>query len=209
MKITSAPFGCNASDPTSAHTYVLPPVIRRIQKLFKGTPVTILDIGCGNAYVASQLVRLGHRVLAFDSSPDGIDIARKAYPSVKFHCCDIYDDGFEYAAGDHLDCVISLEVVEHLFYPKGLFERSYQVLRDGGYLIVSTPYHGYLKNLAISLVNGWDRHFNVEWDGGHIKFFSKKTLARVACGAGFKNPSFYGVGRLPWLWKSMIMLSEK
>jgi hypothetical protein len=160
--------------------------------------------------------------------------------------------------------VIALEVVEHLFYPKKLFEQSYQLLRTGGYLILSTPYHGYLKNLAIfnlrgtaafrrqgdrssltraqrpseaqsnrlcdpsmgeqnllskaasfrgqwltSLVNGWDQHFRVDWDGGHIKFFSKKTLAQMACEAGFKSPRFYGIGRVPALWKSMIMVAEK
>ena len=105
--------------------------------------------------------------------------------------------------------MIALEVVEHLFYPKKLFEQSYQLLRTGGYLILSTPYHGYLKNLACSFVNGWDRHFSVDWDGGHIKFFSKKTLEQMACNAGFKSPRSRGIGRVPGLWKSMLMVSEK
>jgi hypothetical protein len=83
------------------------------------------------------------------------------------------------------------------------------MLKTGGHLLVSTPYHGYLKNLVLSLVNGWDRHFGVEWEGGHIKFFSRKTLAKMACGEGFKNPRFVCVGRIPGLWKSMIMVVEK
>jgi 2-polyprenyl-6-hydroxyphenyl methylase/3-demethylubiquinone-9 3-methyltransferase len=74
---------------------------------------------------------------------------------------------------------------------------------------MSTPYHGYLKNLAISLVNGWDRHFEVHRDGGHIKFFSKRTLGRMAEEVGFGRQKFYGVGRLPWLWKSMILVAMK
>ena len=28
-----------------------------------------------------------------------------------------------------------------------------------------TPYHGYLKNVAILLLGGWDRHFEVEREG--------------------------------------------
>jgi 2-polyprenyl-3-methyl-5-hydroxy-6-metoxy-1,4-benzoquinol methylase len=105
--------------------------------------------------------------------------------------------------------VVSLEVVEHLFYPKRLFEQSRKILVNGGALIVSTPYHGYLKNLALSLTNGWDAHFSVHWDGGHIKFFSKKTLVNMASREGFANIRFYSVGRLPGLWKSIIMIADK
>jgi 2-polyprenyl-3-methyl-5-hydroxy-6-metoxy-1,4-benzoquinol methylase len=111
--------------------------------------------------------------------------------------------------GGPVECVISLEVVEHLFYPKKLFEQSHKMLINGGALILSTPYHGYLKNLALSLTNGWDRHFSVDWDGGHIKFFSRKTLAKMAFNAGFVNVRFFPVGRFPGLWKSMIMVAEK
>lgn len=144
-----------------------------------------------------------------DVSRKGIDIARSAHPHVKFKVCSVYDDRLIQSVNDPVDCVISLEVVEHLFYPRRLFEQSARLLRNGGYLIISTPYHGYLKNLTLSLVNGWDRHFSVGWDGGHIKFFSKHTLARMAGDAGFRNPRFQGVGRFPGLWKSIIMTVQR
>jgi 2-polyprenyl-6-hydroxyphenyl methylase/3-demethylubiquinone-9 3-methyltransferase len=102
-----------------------------------------------------------------------------------------------------------LEVVEHLFYPRRLFEVSDRLLVEGGLLIVSTPYHGYLKNLAVSVIGGWDRHFGVEVDGGHIKFFSKAALGKMALQCGFSKPHFRGVGRSPWLWKSMVLSFEK
>lgn len=209
MKAEHTHYGWNDSEPTCAHEYVLPGVMRYIQDLFPGKLVKILDIGCGNGYVASKLAELGHFVMAIDASPDGIDIARSAYPHLQFKVCSVYDDGLADVLGELVDCVVSLEVVEHLLYPKRLFEQSYRILKTRGYLIFSTPYHGYLKNLAISLVNGWDRHFSVEWDGGHVKFFSERTLAQMARNAGFRNPRFRGVGRFPWLWKSTIMVAEK
>lgn len=76
-------------------------------------------------------------------------------------------------------------------------------------MIVSTPYHGYLKNLALSLINGWDAHFGVHWDGGHIKFFSKKSLAAMATNAGFVKLKVFPVGRVAGLWKVMIMVGQK
>lgn len=209
MNAAHAKYGWKDAGPTCAHEYILPAVTGHIKELAQEKSLKILDIGCGNGYVASKLAEIGHSIIAVDISADGIEIARSAYPAVQFRECSVYDPGLKEVVGELVDCVIALEIVEHLFYPKRLFEQGYHILKDGGYLIVSTPYHGYWKNLAISLVNGWDRHFKVDWNGGHIKFFSKRTLAKMACEAGFKNPHFHGVGRLPWLRKSMIMSVHK
>ena len=209
MKPEQRQFGWKDSEPTCAHEYILPAVLKHIQVLYHDKPVQILDVGCGNGYAASQLAQRGHSVTAIDVSTDGIEIARSAYPGLRFEVCSLYEDDLEKVVTQPVDCVIALEVVEHLFYPRKLFEQGSRVLKKGGYLIVSTPYHGYLKNLAISVVNGWDKHFGVDQDGGHIKFFSKRTLAQMACNAGFTNPQFYGVGRVPLLWKSTIMIAKK
>ena len=74
---------------------------------------------------------------------------------------------------------------------------------------MTTPYHGYLKNLAISVIGGWDRHADPLWDGGHIKFFSRRTITRLLNEAGFRVVSFNGVGRLHYLWKSMVVVAVK
>ena len=205
-------YGWRDARHTDAHAYTLPAVVRLIKKKSNesGRPLRILDLGCGNGSAAAQLSSLGHSVLAVDVSPDGVEIARAAYPHVRFEVASVYGEGLADAVGHgDFDCVVSLDVVEHLFYPKRLFQQSHALLRKGGLLVVSTPYHGYWKNLAISLLNGWDRHFSVEQDGGHIKFFSKETLTQTARSTGFHNPRFTCVGRLPWLWKSMILAAEK
>src|SRR5262249_37524354 len=78
-----------------------------------------------------------------------------------------------------------------------------------GHLIISTPYHGYLKNLFLALTNSWDAHLSPFWDGGHIKFWSYKTLSRLLNESGFRIVRFIGAGRLPFLWKSMIVVAQK
>ena len=138
----------------------------RARDISQGLSLKILDLGCGNGYVASRIAELGHSVTGVDVSTDGIDTARASY-----HLGSVYDDDLIFKIGGPADCVVSLEVVEHMFFPKRLFEQSSSVLVKGRALIVSTPYHGYLKNLALSLTNGWDAHFSGHWDGGHIKFF--------------------------------------
>ena len=82
-------------------------------------------------------------------------------------------------------------------------------LCPGGYVILTTPYHGYLKNIAISLFNEWDQHHHPEREGGHIKFFSEKSLARVLTENGFSDIVFRNAGRLPYFWKSMVCRAQK
>jgi 2-polyprenyl-3-methyl-5-hydroxy-6-metoxy-1,4-benzoquinol methylase len=203
------PYGWVDAGPTTAHPYLLPAVRRLLGELSRGASLRVVDLGCGNGFVAAELMRLGHRVIAVDASADGVEIARRAYPGLEVLVGSVYDDGLVDRLGGPADCVLALEVLEHLFLPRKLFERSREVLKPSGALVLSTPYHGYLKNLAISLAGGWDRHFRVDWDGGHIKFFSKKTLAAMAAESGFHASRFVGVGRLPWLWKSMILVARK
>jgi hypothetical protein len=83
-------------------------------------------------------------------------------------------------------------VIEHLFLPRRLPVFARAVLKPGGELVVTTPYHGYTKNLVISLLNRWGAHHDVSWDCGHIKFFSRKTLARLLGEEGFEPVAFRG-----------------
>ena len=57
------------------------------------------------------------------------------------------------------DFVSAIEVIEHQYDPFLFIEQLSKVTEDNGYVIISTPYHGYLKNLLISLLGKMDRHF--------------------------------------------------
>ena len=108
-----------------------------------------------------------------------------------------------------VDLIVSTEVIEHLYSPETFLKTLYKVIRPGGSIILTTPYHGYIKNLALSLANAWDKHHTVDWEGGHIKFFSEKTLSAMLIQTGFSGIKFNNAGRLPWLWKSMVCGAKK
>lgn len=82
------------------------------------------------------------------------------------------------------------------------------MLNDNGRVVLSTPYHGYLKNLCLAITGQLDHHFTVLWEGGHIKFWSKKTITKLLTDNNFTVINFRGVGRLPYLWKSMVIVAE-
>jgi 2-polyprenyl-6-hydroxyphenyl methylase/3-demethylubiquinone-9 3-methyltransferase len=186
-------------NPTNSHQYLLPLVASLGRRL---APRKVLDIGTGNGASLPTWLEQGWKVCATEPDREGYEIARS------FEGVDVRQLG----VGDLLpaewrnafDLVICLEVVEHLFDPHQLVKVSRDTLKPGGYAIISTPYHGYVKNLALSLVDKWDFHHHPDVAGGHIKFWSKPTLKALFEKNGFKAVSFHGAGRLPHLWKSMV-----
>ena len=197
-------YGWVDESPTATHGYVFPAVERLMPE---GDRLTIIDVGCGNGWIAGQLAGGGHQVVGIDLALDGIELARRAHPKVRFEVASVYDDLTDIVQS--VDLVICTEVIEHLYSPQRLLENIEAVLRPGGVLILSTPYHGYLKNLALGLLGAWDRHHDIEREGGHIKFFSERVLRRMLEATGFEGVVFSNAGRLPWLWKSMVARAKK
>jgi 2-polyprenyl-3-methyl-5-hydroxy-6-metoxy-1,4-benzoquinol methylase len=194
--------GYSAEKADSADAYLWPPVLRDLSSLPEGSRV--LDAGCGNGFFANHLQNRGFDVVGLDSEESGITHARRLCPNLRFEVASVYDD-LASLFGTQFDAVVSLEVIEHLIDPRAFVARVRECLRPGGKFILSTPYHGYLKNLLIALCGRFDAHVDPLWIGGHVKFWSRKTLTALLNEQGFQVDSFIGAGRLPGLWKSMIL----
>lgn len=194
------------SQQTHADKYLWQPVRKIIQKELPGGG-GIFEIGCGNGATAAMLSGLGYDLAGIDPSESGIHIARKACSRATFNLGSAYDDLA--SSYGQFPVVISLEVVEHCFWPRKFAKTAFDLTIPGGLVIISTPYHGYLKNLALAITNKWDAHFTALWDGGHIKFWSRKTLSELLREAGFTSVRFQRAGRIGPLAKSMIAIARK
>ena len=171
---------------------------------------TICDLGCGNGYIANQLSSLGYTVIGVDASKSGIEIARQhnyvneIQGKATFVQSTIDKHLRVRSRLPPVDLVVSCDVIEHLYRPAELFEAAEQLLKPNGHILVTAPYHGYLKNLALSLSGKMENHFSALHDGGHIKFFSVKTLSVLMRRHSFRDLRFSYYGRAPWLWKNML-----
>lgn len=190
---------------TPSHDYLLPALLRRMEPLRRQRRV--FELGCGNGSVAKVLAGLGWDVTGVDPSSEGIAQANAQYPELKLFQGSAYDD--LRARFGQFPVVTSLEVVEHVYFPRLYAATLFSLLEPGGTAIVSTPYHGYWKNLAMALTGKMDAHFTALWDHGHIKFWSIKTLSELLREAGFVDIHFERVGRIPVLGKSMIAVAKK
>jgi 2-polyprenyl-3-methyl-5-hydroxy-6-metoxy-1,4-benzoquinol methylase len=205
-------YGWNDEGAVCSHSYLLPVIDKTIRKYVAKVgnreKVSVFDAGCGNGYLARHFYECGFQTAGCDNSASGINSARTACPGGHFEVLSVYDD-MAAVFGKDWDIVVSSEVIEHLYNPRLFVRRVAALLRPGGLFIVTTPYHGYVKNFVLAAAGALDRHFTALWDGGHIKFWSFKTLSVLLREQGFVHPGFHGAGRLPLLWKSMVVTSLK
>jgi 2-polyprenyl-3-methyl-5-hydroxy-6-metoxy-1,4-benzoquinol methylase len=170
---------------------------------------TICDLGCGNGYLTGRLAELGYTVVGIDASVSGLKVARQNYPAAKFVHSIINGKLESRAELERFDLVVSSDVIEHLYRPSELVKDALSLLKPNGQFLIGTPYHGYLKNLVLSLSGRMDAHFTALDEAGHIKFFSVQTLSRLLHSHGFSDLKFSFYGRAPWLWKNMICHARK
>jgi SAM-dependent methyltransferase len=183
-------------------------VIERVAMNGNWTDKRAFDLGCGHGMVAKRLSQLGFRVSGVDPWAEGIAIANRAMPHLDLHVGSAYDDlASKYGT---FPLVISTEVVEHCLEARRFAKTFYELVAPGGIAILSTPYHGYLKNVAISITGKWDSHHNPLDDVvGHVKFFSVRTLRALLNEVGFREVEFERIGRIPPLATSMIAIASK
>src|SRR6266516_5701131 len=198
-------FHYGSADAAHTRAYLWPQIITLCAELGARR---IIDIGCGNGALCRELASRGYEVIGCDPSADGVRLAQSSAPDLVFHQFGVDDDPSA-LGNESFDVAIATEVIEHLIRPRNLPRFAKQVLRPGGQLIISTPYHGYVKNLVLALGNKWDSHLPPLWDGAHIKLSSRKTLSQLLNETGFRVVRFIGAGRLPFLWKSMIIVAQK
>jgi 2-polyprenyl-6-hydroxyphenyl methylase/3-demethylubiquinone-9 3-methyltransferase len=149
-----------------------------------------------------MLSDVGFKVTGVDISESGIAYARRAFPQVHTDIGSAYDDLA--AKYGQFPLVVSLEVIEHCADPRTFAKTFLSLIAPGGIGFLSTPYHGYWKNLALAVTGRMDAHFTALWDGGHVKFFSINTLGRLLREAGAHHVEFQRVGRIPPMARSMI-----
>lgn len=195
------------ADLGHAHHYLLPTVLRVLDGVEMAGERRLFELGCGNGSVAQVLSVRGWDVTGVDPSVEGIAQAQAAYPALQLATGSAYDDLA--ASYGQFPVVLSLEVVEHVYAPRHYARTVYDLLQAGGTAIISTPYHGYWKNLALALSGRLDNHFTALWDHGHIKFWSMHTLGELLREAGFVDIRFERVGRVPALAKAMIAIAQK
>jgi SAM-dependent methyltransferase len=173
---------------------------------YLGQPETlrVLDYGCGDAVMYQFFYEEGYQVEGIDISEVVIDNNKKKYPHLNFSMTT--PDAPAPFPDERFDAVFSSEVIEHIYDVTFLFSEFKRLLRPGGGLILTTPYHGLVKNIVIALFY-FESHYKIK--SQHIRFFTKKSLTGLCREYGFTPVKWARVGRFPLLARSCFIACVK
>jgi 2-polyprenyl-3-methyl-5-hydroxy-6-metoxy-1,4-benzoquinol methylase len=144
----------------------------------------VLDYGCGAGASAADLLAAGCDVTMADVAEEALRRARARAPAAAAR--QVTEGAPLPFAEDAFDVVWAGEVLEHVADVVGLLAELRRVLRWGGRLLVTTPWHG-------RVVVATDAHFDPRSD--HLRFFSARTLRTVLADAGFATIDVRRAGR--------------
>jgi len=175
-----------------------------LSELGRPETVRILDYGCGDGIMVQFFHSEGYQVEGIDISEVVINNNTREFPHLKFGLTTV-DTPAPYPDAS-FDAIFCSEVIEHLYDVNFVFNDFKRLLRDGGQLMLTTPYHGLVKNLVIALFY-FETHYRPTWQ--HIRFFTKKSLTGVCLDHGFTPIKWSRVGRLAPLARSFFVTCRK
>lgn len=188
------------SDPTTPQREAL------LRKVLPTIPPNgrILDVGCGRGEFCHFFAENGLQAEGIDISKAAMEYAQRTFPKARFQAILVEDLVASRRA--EFDAVFSSEVIEHLFDVGTYLLSINHLLKPGGLFILTTPYHGLVKNISIDLMN-YAKHYDPL--GQHIRFFDTKNLDACLRTFGFTPQHWWGYGR-PWpFWKSFFVVARK
>jgi SAM-dependent methyltransferase len=132
----------------------------------------VLDLGCGAGRFVAALRDAGADPVGVELAEAALERARSNAPGADLRLLD--GDGSLPLEHMSVDLVWCSEVLEHVADTAYLLLEVRRVLRPGGRLLVTVPFHGRLKSALIALAR-FDTHFDPL--GQHLRFYTRTSLA--------------------------------
>jgi 2-polyprenyl-6-hydroxyphenyl methylase/3-demethylubiquinone-9 3-methyltransferase len=157
-------------------------------------PLRVLDVGCGEGQLTAEAARAGFSVVGVDVAEEPLRRARERHDGLDLRLVEVEQ---QWSLADaSFDAVWAGETIEHVADTAAWLSQMRRVLRSGGSLLLSTPAHGRLTMLALALsARRTDEHFDPRAD--HLRFYTRRTLARLLAEFGFERIDVRAAGGLP------------
>lgn len=158
-----------------------PEIIRLIDR----AALTILDVGCGNGKLGSELKRL---------SPErkviGIEINKIAAAEARLLLDEVIEQDIDNLKlpfnNDAFDCIIFADILEHLLDPEKVLKKFKPYLKQNGIIILSVPNMRHYTVILQLISRGWEYKDYGHFDRTHLRFFSLKSIKELITNSGYK-----------------------
>ena len=187
--------------PRAIHTHITRPVV---QQLVNAKAHTVLDLGCGNGWFTGALDRCGFDVTGVDNDEVVLRLARQFQPTLNLRQMDVMKP-LDPTLAMRFDAVVAIDLIDHVQMPRKMIETALAALKPGGLLAITSPFHGYVKNLLLALGGRFDSRWDPLLDHGRMKFFSRATLTALLTEFDLRDLHFETIGRIPTFARSMLI----
>ena len=145
---------------------------------------TVLDIGAGTCYGSSIIAgRNSGHVIAADVDIEPLMYGKKVYDmNVELVRCNATSLPFR---NETIDCVVSLETLEHIGEPDKALKEFFRVMNQTGRLIVSTPNKNVTDPILATSLNPY-----------HHREYELKSMGRLLQKNGFKTAGIFFQSRI-------------
>jgi ubiquinone/menaquinone biosynthesis C-methylase UbiE len=164
----------------------------------------VLDLGCGAGRFVAALRDVGADPVGVEIAEAALERARRNAPGADLRL--IEPDGSLPLEHASVDLVWCSEVLEHVADTAHTLLEARRVLRPGGRMLVTVPFHGRVKSALIALTR-FDAHFDPL--GQHLRFYTRGSLARTLDRSGFADIGVRAWGGLPLLRTGLMAWARR
>ncbi|MFC1536423.1 methyltransferase domain-containing protein [Pseudomonadota bacterium] len=162
---------------------------------------SLLEVGCGFGYLLSEARPYFDRRVGTDFSSGAVNRTKAVADDVYLGGVDAVPDA------EKFDCIVAVEVIEHVYDPNRFMAQLAARLKPGGWLVMATPDMG----------SWWRRVLGSHWPSfklpEHVTYYDQYTLAELFNRNGFDSvrsvPSPHAFPLTVVLEKMGIHLSSK
>lgn len=167
----------------------------------------ILDVGCWGGESIKVMGALARfpEVYGIDVIEESVQKARAN--GIRASLVDLNTDALPFETG-YFDCVLLLDVLEHLVDPYEAISEVSRVVRPNGFVIICAPNVASFSNRVRILFGKRPRtSFDPGWDGGHLCYFTPADLTALVGQYGLRVVDRRVTGGGQWLKKLLFPMT--
>ena len=168
-----------------------------------GKGQTVLDVGCGNGLLLFHLRKQFEHLMGIEYSAHRLAQAQVNLEGLPVALLQGSAEAMTEIPSDSVDCVVSADTIEHVPDVYAAAAELLRVLKPGGRVVINTPNVAFVKKRLMLLLGRFPSTSqpneglgsDVLFDGGHLHYFTYRSLSLLLKRAGFSIERVVGYGK--------------